>query len=550
MSGNVRGCPKEGQEHIGLLALILLQIFSLLRLPRKAAFALAGLVVAAYVPVCGASISVVRSALMFGCSLPAVFWERPARGVNNLALAACACLLWMPWQILNLGFQLSFGATFLLILYSRTLSRALAGLGRRLPAVLRTAAGYAWSNAALSLVIFLGLLPLLSATVHAVSPTSVAGNLATVGLSTAMLTAGCLALLLSPLPLLGPCLGESAGVLAGLLAAIIKGLARLPGSCMPAEALSWGWSLLLLLLLLLFPFAQLRGRGRLLVLLGLCAFSGRWAALAAWDAWRRPAETVFLDVGQGDAVVLRLPGADILVDAGPPGTGREAILPYLRASGIARLDLAVITHPDLDHFGGLAWLAERIPIGAVVGNGDSSGAAAWREMRRTLAARGIPWREAGAGRTLYRRGETRLEVLSPEPEARFRERNDNALVCLLSLPRGRILLTGDMGRDAQARLMARGLPGLRGAILKVPHHGSDRTTDLSFLAALEPPCAVFSAGRKNRFGHPGRGNLETLRRAGARLFLTTAHGAVSYREDRRGSAWETFLPAGPPDRNM
>lgn len=547
-------------QHIGLLALILLQVFSLLRLPRKAAFVMTGLLVGLYVPVCGSSISVIRSAVMFWSMLPAVLWERPARGLNNLALAACACLLWMPYQILNLGFQLSFGATYFLLLYSRPISRGLAGLS--LPGPWRAFAGYAWSNTALSAVIFLGLLPLLSATVHAVSPTSIAGNLATVGLSSAMLTAGCLALMASPLPLLGPCLGESAGLLAALLALVVKGLARLPGSCMPAESLPIGWALLLLFLLLAFPYALSRGRGRALVLLGLLAFSGRWAAGEAWDLWRRPAAVAFLDVGQGDAALLRLPGADILIDAGPPEAGREAVLPYLRAAGIGRLDLVVITHPDLDHYGGMAWLAGRIPIGAVIGNGDSADTRAWNGLRAALAERGVPWRDAGAGQSLYRYGEISLEVIAPEAGARHRERNDNSLVCLLRLPRGRVLFTGDMGRAAQARLLARGQDGLegmkglggpeglRGAILKVPHHGSDRTTDLAFLAALRPRAAIISAGRRNRFGHPGRGNLETLRRAGARLFLTTEHGAILYQEDRRGAAWDTFLPAGAPDRNM
>lgn len=536
-------------QHVGIIALILLQAFSLLRLPRKAAFLATGAVLAFYVPVCGGSISVIRSALMFWATLPGILWERPSQGVNNLALAGCVCLVWMPWQILNLGCQLSFGATFLLLHYSRPISRSLARLRRSLPGPLQAAVGYAWPNAALSAAIFLGLFPLLAATVHTVSPASIAGNLATVGLSSAMLVAGCLALLASPLPLLGACFGESAGMLAGWLALIIKGLARLPGSCLSAEALPGAWSALLLLLILALPFALRRGRGRLLALLGLAAFSGRWAAHSAGDLWRRPVTVAFLDVGQGDATVLRLPGADLLIDAGPADAGREAILPWLRQAGIGGLDRVVITHPDLDHYGGLAWLAERFPVESLIHSGDRADTKAWLALEAAASARGIPWAEARAGQLLYRYGDITLEVLSPPGPGRFRERNDNSVVCLLRTGRSRMLLTGDMERESQAWLLRHGPRDLRGAILKVPHHGSDRTTDTSFLAALAPEAAVISAGRRNRFGHPGPANLAALGRSGSRLFLTPTQGAIVFREDRRGAAWEAFLP-GPPGRNF
>lgn len=529
-------------QHVGIFALILLQGFGLLRLPRKAAFASTGLLVALYVPISGGSISVVRSAIMFFCMLPAVIWERPGRGINNLALAACVCLAWMPYQILNLGCLLSFTATYFLILYSRPIS---AGLARMRPrGAWGAALGYAWPNAALSAVIFLGLFPLLSSTVHAVSPTSIAGNLATVGLSTFMLVAGVLALLASPSALMGGCLGESAGLLAAALAQSIKVLARLPGSCLPSASLPPAWGLLLLLLLLIFPFALRRGRGRLILLIGLAAFSGRWAALEAWDLARRPATVAFLDIGQGDATVLSLPGAVILVDAGPSDAGRKAILPWLRQAGIGRIDLAVVTHPDLDHYGGLAWLAERIPIGAAVHAGDRADTRAWRELEAALSARGVPWRAARAGQYLYRYGDFRLEVLAPEGPGQFRGRNDNSLVTLLRLGGDRILLTGDMEKESQAWLLRHGPADMRGAILKVPHHGSDRTTDLAFLAELDPQAAVISAGRRNRFGHPGPENLATLRAGGSRILLTPAHGAVEWRRDRLGAAWSTFLPEG------
>ena len=535
-------------QHVGLLALILLQIFSFLRLPRKMAFLATGGLMALYVPVCGGSISVVRSAIMFWCMLPSILWERPARGLNSLALAAAICLLLMPYQILSLGFQLSFGATFFLILYSRPISRSMASI--RLPGPLQSLAGYVWPTAALSAVIFLGLLPILSSSVHTLSPTSIAGNLATVGLSSAMLVAGCLALLAAPAGILGGCFGETAGQLAGLLALIIKGLAQLPGSCRSAEAWPVFWSLLLLFLLLAFPFAARRGQGRTVLLLGLAAFSGRWAWDSIREGWQAPAQTAFLDVGQGDATLIKLPGAAILVDAGPADAGRKMILPYLRAAGIDRLDMVVITHPDLDHYGGLAYVAERFPIGRIIHTGDDADTKAWKDLKAVLAKRHVPWERAREGQYLYSYGALRLDILAPSGPGQFPGRNDNSLVCLLRMPGARLLLTGDMEKAAQAWLLGRAGRDVEGAILKVPHHGSERTTDMAFLRALRPAISVISAGRRNRFGHPGPETLETLRDLGSRLLLTPRDGAIHYRNTGGAESWDTFLGSGTPDRNM
>lgn len=535
-------------QHVGLIALILLQIFSLLRLPRKLAFLATGGLMALYVPVSGGSISVVRSAIMFWCMLPSILWERPSRGLNNLALAACLCLLWMPYQILSLGFQLSFGATFFLILYSGPISRSMASI--RLPGALQSLAGYAWPTAALSGIIFLGLLPILSASVHTLSPTSIAGNLATVGLSSAMLVAGCLALLAAPAGIIGGCFGEAAGQLAGLLALAVKGLARLPGSCRSAEAWPMSWSLLLLFLLLVLPFAIRRGKARVLLLLGLAAFSGRWAWDSIREGWSAPAQAAFLDVGQGDATVLRMPDGVILVDAGPADAGRKVILPYLRAAGINRLDMVVITHPDLDHYGGLAYVAERLPIGRIIHTGDGADTKAWKELEAVLAKRGVPWERARQGQYLYRYRGIRLEVLAPEGPGHFPDRNDNSLVCLLRMPGARLLLTGDMEKSSQAWLLAHAGEESAGSILKVPHHGSGRTTDMDFLRAMRPGIAVISAGRRNRFGHPGRETLETLRGLGSRLLMTPRDGAILYRNAGGVETWDTFLGSGAPDRKM
>jgi competence protein ComEC len=532
-------------QHVGILALLLLQIFSLLRLPRKASFVVAACLLALYVPVSGGSVSVLRSAIMFWCALPSVLCERPALTLNNLGWSAALCLVWMPYQILSLGFQLSFAATFFLVLYSRPVS---AWMTRH--RVRNAVAVYFVSTPLLSLAIFLGLWPVLAATVHTTAPSSLIGNLATVGLSSGMLVAACLALLAYPiLHPLGIYFGETAGAFASWLSASVHFLARAPGSNLSAAALPAAWSIFLLLLLLAFPRALRTRRGKVLVLIGLGAFSARWAGLEAWALWRRPHAVAFLDVGQGDGALLSLPGGTVLIDAGPQGAGEKFILPYLRSRGLDGIDLAVVTHPDLDHYGGLAYLASHIRLGKVVYPGEEADTHAWLDLKSALAQRHIPMIAVGRGQMLYRNEDVTLEVIGPAhpvgaAEGAFRGRNDNSVVCLLRLPHQRILFTGDMEVPAEEWLLSLPFGDLAGAALKVPHHGSDRSNAPEFLGAISPPVSVISAGRHNRFGHPGAATVAALQSLRSRVFITARDGAVLCEGDKSAESWRSQLGAG------
>ena len=518
-------------QHVGIFALILLQVFALLRLPRKAAFLATGAALALYVPICGNQISVLRAAIMFWACLPAVVWERPAFGVNSLGWAATGILAWMPHQILSLGFQLSFAATFLLILYSRPMAQGLARMRVR-----KALPVYLVSTSALSLVIFLGVYPVLAALVHTAAPSSILGNLVTVGISSGMIVSACLTLLAGPISPLAACFGETAGGLGALLSASVHRLAHWPGSSLSVAALPLAWSLALLFLVFAFPYAARIRKGLMFALLGACAFSGRWAWGEAWRAWDRPVSIAFLDVGQGDGTLCRLPGADILIDAGPPEAGRNVILPYLRSQGVNRLDIVLITHPDLDHYGGLAYVASHLSIGKVIHPGLDADTQAWRDLKAVLAEKGVPMVTAFRGQGLYAGKDAAMSVLSPERPGQYADRNDNSVVARLDLRGRAFLFTGDMGHLPESALMALGADRLRGAILKVPHHGSDLSSTREFLEAVRPPVAVFSAGRNNRFGHPGPVTVAALEEMGSRIFLTARDGAVTFAYHGRGEA--------------
>lgn len=524
-------------QHIALVALILLQLFSFLRLPRKWGFGLAAILIFIYVPISGGSVSVLRSALMFACVLPGIFSELPTSMMNNLAWSLIATLLFMPYQILSLGFQLSYLASFFLILYAKSLQKFFEKRKIKNPVLI-----YFLSTVVLGAIIYLGLYPLLANAVHTVAPSSLLGNLATIALSSGMLAAACLILLFSTLPFISQLFGETAGAFSHALSYSIHALAHGPGAAQSIESLPIYGGCFLWMLLLMLPAGFQFGYAKKIILIGLLGFSTQWAYAQGKILFQNQSAVSYLDVGQGDGILLQLPGATILIDAGPVPAGKNVILPFLRFHGINRIDKVIITHPDLDHYGGLEYLTEQISIGEVHYPGIESDAMAWKTLKLSLAKHSIPLLAAHRGEILYQNQEIAYSILSPQYANQFPERNDNSVITLLETPSQKFLFTGDMEGPGQQFLLSHNFPHLEGAILKVPHHGSDHSNPNFFLNAIHPNISILSAGRKNRFGHPGPGTVEALQTLGSKIFLTARQGEIECTFNAKVNEWKPFLP--------
>ncbi|MEJ5200217.1 MAG: ComEC/Rec2 family competence protein [Anaerolineae bacterium] len=243
----------------------------------------------------------------------------------------------------------------------------------------------------------------------------------------------------------------------------------------------------------------------------------------------------FLDVGQGDAILIVAPdGRQILVDGGPsPGAlfnELGAVLPFWDR----HLDLVVLTHPDGDHITGLIPLLDRYRVAQVLDTPLSDAApvaAAWRaglaqhRVGRTLAVREmrIPM------------GRMQLTVLHPARPMLIgtaADDNNNAIVLRLDYGRTSLLLTGDAESEAEADMMRAGLP-LKADLLKVGHHGSRGSTSAPFLAAVAPRRAVIQVGADNAFGHPHPEVLRRLEAAGVEILRTDRQGRIEAISDGR-----------------
>jgi competence protein ComEC len=237
------------------------------------------------------------------------------------------------------------------------------------------------------------------------------------------------------------------------------------------------------------------------------------------------ASVTAIDVGQGDAFLLETPGARILVDAGEG----EAAARWLRRHGRTSLDLVVVTHPHLDHIGGVPEVLRSTEVHAVWASPLPTELPEAAEVWAEAAARSIPVRAPAAG-DVARVGDVVLEVLHPPPGRPYRhtrsELNESSTVVRAHVDGGgRVLFTGDVEATAQGDLLAASADRLRTEVLTVPHHGS-ATTDPAFLAATGAHVGLISAGAGNRHGHPHEAILATLEALGIEVRRTDLEGSV------------------------
>lgn len=259
------------------------------------------------------------------------------------------------------------------------------------------------------------------------------------------------------------------------------------------------------------------------------------AALVVWLALRGLPDgrlhVYFLDVGQGDAILILAPdGRQVLVDGGPSPTALLNELGDLLPFWDRRLDLVVLTHPDADHITGLIPLLDRYRVARVLDTRQSDAAPEAEPWLDGLARAGVQRDYALRGMRVPI-GDVTLTVLHPGAEhleGTASDDNNNSVVLRLDYGEACVLLTGDAEHEAEADLIAATMP-LRCDVLKAGHHGSNGATSAEFVAAVAPQAVVIQVGGDNRFGHPHPDVLARL--AGVEVRRTDLHGRVEVVSD-------------------
>jgi competence protein ComEC len=261
----------------------------------------------------------------------------------------------------------------------------------------------------------------------------------------------------------------------------------------------------------------------------------------------------FLDVGQGDSILVEVPGGPrLLVDGGPGGStrfdvGERVVAPFLWNRGFQRLHVVAATHADSDHSGGLAAVLRGFAVGEVWENGRWGVGHA--DVVRALEQARAPRRVLAAGTRVWL-ADALVTVLNPPPPGESEERgageNDRSLVLRLDWRGVSLLLTGDLTTSGEERLVAARAP-VAATVLKVAHHGSRTSTGEGFAGASRPRVAVVSVGARNPFRQPSPEVLGRLGDTGARVYRTDRDGAVILETDGV-SLWVTRWASGQTER--
>lgn len=225
-------------------------------------------------------------------------------------------------------------------------------------------------------------------------------------------------------------------------------------------------------------------------------------------------EVLFLDVGQGDAILVTVGNERLLIDG---GRSAPLVLQRLKARGVNDLDAILATHPDADHIGGLAGVLTEFTVERIYLNGGSSASATYTDFVAAVNREGaqVVTPRRGQGIPL---GGLQLPVLHPGPVLSS-EANDNSLVLRLTCGGVDVLFAGDAGAEAEQAMLATGvLTDVE--VLKVGHHGSATSSTQAFLQAVRPEVAVISAGLTNQYGHPHASVISRLAAIGATLVST------------------------------
>ena len=229
----------------------------------------------------------------------------------------------------------------------------------------------------------------------------------------------------------------------------------------------------------------------------------------------------FIDVGQGEAILIALPEKTILIDAGPTGSAPK-IEQVLQELGRDKIDYLVATHPDEDHIGGMADVISSTQIGTIYAPNKTNNTATYRKFLTAIQNNNLQITLAEAGTIIDQTDSYKLEILWPKKDANFPETNDYSVIIKLTVGNKTFLFTGDAPTSAILDANSGHID-----VLKLSHHGSRTGTTEQLVRKLSPTYAILSYALDNSYGHPMQSVLNALRKHSVEVWGTGANGTIT-----------------------
>ncbi|GGE74673.1 DNA internalization-related competence protein ComEC/Rec2 [Priestia taiwanensis] len=531
-------------SHITLIMLVCYWLLLRVGVTRETATFLLFCILPLYMFMAGASPSVVRASITGMLVLVTIVAKKKEIALDLLASTCIVMLFYNPYYLVDVGFLLSFTVSAGLILSAHfVLSRGLSPLQSLL---------------CMTIVSQCVALPITLYYFYEFSPYSIILNLFFVPFFSFMLLPLCVFSLLTSFLL--PPLGDLFVLLLAFFIRVSNSILEICSS-LPFARLTFGkpalWWMMLLYVSVIAFFISMERQKRTLRQFSFCAMT--LLLFVQYIPLQSELRVTFVDVGQGDCIVIELPKQQqvYVIDTG--GTielekegwqqkrksydvGSDTVLPYLKSRGIKQIDKLILTHGDTDHIGAVDEVIKGIKVKEIVVGMKVKHPKLEEDVIALAKSRGIPVTTVQKGDTF---GEEPYMFYVLAPTGIEKEENERSIVLYAVLGEYRWLFTGDLEEEGE-RMLVKNYQKLQVDVLKAGHHGSKTSTTEQLVEQINPKIVVISAGERNRYQHPHREVIERLQQRDITIFRTDKHGMVTYSfVENRG----TFFTQIPYDAN-
>jgi competence protein ComEC len=504
------------------------------------------IILPAYAVLTGGSPSVIRSVLMIFLVMATVKWKSVIKlyPIDAISLAFVLFLFLDSLVLLDIGFQLSFSVSFAIILSAPLiLQRYQSSLSKLL---------------ATSVIAQFSVLPFLLFHFFGASMISIFANLIFIPLFSYILMPSVYLLFLFhllfgmiPVPIMN--LFSKLIHLSSITSNLFSHFSF--AEIVPGRP-NYFFLILYAVTIVIIFFTWEKKRSprkiKIILILGFFLFTFQ----VEWNRINPVGEVTFIDVGQGDSILIHLPygKGNYLIDTGgslqfnvsqwqiksnPFEVGQDVVVPYLKGKGITTIDKLILTHGDMDHIGGTFSILKELTVKQVLMPSVAEPSNTELAISDEAKKKRIPVVHVSDG-DFWKNNESYFHILSPEKNFKG-VRNRGSIVLYAEIGGLTWFFGGDLDQEGEEEVIKR-YPGLSFDVLKVGHHGSKTSSSEIFLKQCKPKISVLSVGEKNRYGHPNQEVLEALNKIHSTIYRTDTEGGITYRFYFGKGTFSSFLP--------